>query len=455
MTCEKPGRIEEEVLRIIRPGRLQRRLLGRLLRVIADTLTRCPALRGYDFRVEAVGSYAKDTMLFDKWEIDVFVIFSSVGREWINRESERVMASCLRGKLPIVRKYAQHPYITVSLMGLEADVVPIAEASDHAFTGVERTPHHTRYVLSRLKPCQRDEVRLLKSFMKGIGVYGAETARAGFSGYLAELLVITYGSFHRVLQAASEWRPVIYIDPENSGDKERLLRKYRDSRIIVVDPVDPERNAAAAVGPQSLATMILASKLYLEKPSRSFFHVFSRPSERRAPLYLARIRCTGEYTNKPPDSVWGRVSRLARRMKRIREDKGFMVGAIHYWTDEARNAVVEATVESPRLPNYTIVRGPVTWRALDGAIEFVRARISEGGLAWIGMDGAVYGVRPRRVRSVEEALGEWVATGAGQLLWNSKCTLEVNPCSTREDVVGACTPMPSWLEESLLGEWNG
>jgi len=51
----------------------------------------------------------------------------------------------------------------------------------------------------------------LKQFMKGIGVYGSELRRRGFSGYLTELLVINYGSFLGVLKEASSIPDIVHI----------------------------------------------------------------------------------------------------------------------------------------------------------------------------------------------------------------------------------------------------
>ncbi len=60
----------------------------------------------------------------------------------------------------------------------------------------------------------RGEVRLLKKFMKGIGVYGAEIKTGGFSGYLCELFVLHYGSFVKTLEAFARHKQRIVVDIE-------------------------------------------------------------------------------------------------------------------------------------------------------------------------------------------------------------------------------------------------
>jgi tRNA nucleotidyltransferase (CCA-adding enzyme) len=61
-------------------------------------------------------------------------------------------------------------------------------------SATDRTPF-IHYVKKRLGKTLQDDVRLLKKFMQGIKVYGAEIKTGGFSGYLCELLILHYGSF--------------------------------------------------------------------------------------------------------------------------------------------------------------------------------------------------------------------------------------------------------------------
>jgi tRNA adenylyltransferase (EC 2.7.7.25) len=70
-------------------------------------------------------------------------------------------------------------------------------------------------VISNLHREQKDEVRLLKKFMKGIGVYGAEIKVKGFSGYVAELLVYFYDSFRNVLPPRRAGSPQLRSPPRS------------------------------------------------------------------------------------------------------------------------------------------------------------------------------------------------------------------------------------------------
>ena len=49
----------------------------------------------------------------------------------------------------------------------------------------------------KLSDSLKGEVRILKKFFLHIGVYGAEIAKEGFSGYVSEVLISYFGSFEK------------------------------------------------------------------------------------------------------------------------------------------------------------------------------------------------------------------------------------------------------------------
>jgi tRNA nucleotidyltransferase (CCA-adding enzyme) len=220
---------------------------------------------GKDIEIQLVGSVAKDTYLRNAIDIDLFLLFPT-STAWKELESEGISI----GKKVLDKwelKYAEHPYIHGKIEGYEADVVPCykVKSARKILSAVDRTPFHTKYVRQNLKPWQRNQVRVLKQFLRGIGVYGAGAEVNGFSGYLCELLIIKYGSFRKVLEYASEWKKDKFI----SLTKE-LPPKF-DSPLIFIDPVDLNRNVAAAVTEKSLEVFKKASKAYLSDPSKRFF----------------------------------------------------------------------------------------------------------------------------------------------------------------------------------------
>ncbi len=406
MKCPR-GDVEEAVLERIRPRPEERAKAERIWRLVRDRLVDLLSKRGIDAEVTLQGSLAKDTWLSGELDVDVFVLFP---REWRSRLGE--VKDLLREAfpdLPVEERYAAHPYIRVLVEDVWVDVVPAlkVERGSEAETAVDRTPFHTRYVLERLGPEQRDEVRLLKRFLKGVGVYGAEVAVRGFSGYLAELLIVAFRCFRYVLEKASSWRPPVVLDIEHhyGGGVAALLERFRDSPMIVVDPVDPRRNVAAAVSTRSLAWFVLASRMYLRRPALVYYWPPPPPSKPEQLVSAAGPRAwsilAALYSFTPgtsPDVAWGQLQAAARRASSMLRERGLEVvdAAVAYCEEERLGYVwVEPLAYPP--PPYRLHRGPEAWLP-DRSMRFVERSLEvEAPGPWVGEDGTLYALRPLAV----------------------------------------------------------
>lgn len=191
---------EQEVLARIRPSEELTAAVDRAAVSLRSAVDAYIAEHGIPAETAFVGSYAKKTFL-DGNDLDLFVMFpKTMSKGEMVDIGLRIGDEVLHG----THSYAEHPYSSGKWMGVDVDLVPCyrIDPGERPITSVDRSPLHTNYVMSRMTEAQRDEVRLLKKFMKGIGAYGAEPENRGFSGYLCELLVLKYGTFEAVLEAA-------------------------------------------------------------------------------------------------------------------------------------------------------------------------------------------------------------------------------------------------------------
>ncbi|MEI6105012.1 MAG: CCA tRNA nucleotidyltransferase [Methanothrix sp.] len=244
----------------VRPSATSRK---RIMETSASIIARIEDLareRGLSLKAMLVGSAARGTWLSEDHDLDIFL---------------GVPPGCdLGAALEIARliapdheeKYAEHAYVHARMDGFEVDLVPcyLVEDAARLLSAVDRTPFHTKYVGSRIIG-REDDVLLLKQFMKGVNVYGSELRVGGFSGYLAELLVLCYGSFAGVLQAANAWRPGQHLDLEGHG-----IARHSEP-LIMVDPVDPGRNVAAALTLDKMLLFAGAARSFLAEPKLDFF----------------------------------------------------------------------------------------------------------------------------------------------------------------------------------------
>jgi len=320
-------------------------------------------IENVEVRIE--GSIAKNTWTSGDRDIDVFILFP---KEFSKEDAISIGLDV--AKTPFKdweERYAEHPYIKGQIDSYRVDVVPSFKIMDisEMLTAVDRTPLHTEYVNKHLAKRQRDEVRLLKGFMKGIGVYGAEIKIGGFSGYLGELLIIRYGAFIEVLKSCSNWKEGEIIDIEKHYEDPETIRKIFSDEFIVVDPVDKARNVAAALTSAKLDEFRAAAHAFSKEPALRFFF----PEERK-PFTSEEIRriikgrrtdvllLIFEVPDIVPDILWGQLYKSIKAIKQILTREEFRVIREDVWSDEEKIAAMIFELEKASLPKTRTHMGP-------------------------------------------------------------------------------------------------
>jgi tRNA nucleotidyltransferase (CCA-adding enzyme) len=364
MTFEE---LERRVLRRVKPTLAVERRIGDAVARLERALRAEIARAGLKVEPVLVGSIAKGTHLADP-DIDMFLLFPpDAPRAELEREGLRLAKAVMKGE----ERYAEHPYLHGEFGGFEADIVPSYKITspDQRMTAVDRTPFHTAFVVGRISSPQRDEVRLLKRFMKGTGTYGAEARRSGFSGYLVELLVLKYGTFRGVLAATARWRPGVSLDLGVQGS-----RSFPEP-LVFVDPVDGGRNVAAALSGRVMAQFSRAAADYLARPSERFFFPRERrpfPAKRTASIAKARgTDFVGFYFPVPEltdDTLYPQLRKCERSLRDLLAQYDFrpIDSDLHV---EGGRATVVVELETAHLPGVLRHEGPPA--GLPNAEEFV------------------------------------------------------------------------------------
>jgi tRNA nucleotidyltransferase (CCA-adding enzyme) len=360
--------VEQRALRRILPTADEEERLHAVVHELQKVLSERVAAKGLDAKPLLVGSVAKGTHLHET-EIDMFVAFPpDVPRDVLEKEG-LALGDVLERP---VRMFAEHPYSRGWYKGFEVEIVPCYRIVDAAqrLSAVDRTPLHVDYVLGHLGEDQGDQVRLLKAWAEGIGVYGAEAKIRGFSGYLCELLVLRYGTFRGVLEAASSWRAGLKIEFERPA-----TRPFPEP-LAVVDPIDGNRNVASAVSAEQMAAFAHAARVYLSKPSERFF--FPRPPRpRTVPQIRALLRKRGTHlvlvTMPAPglteDVTYPQVRKAHRSVLELLHRNGFAV--LHSTSGiEGGEVLLVLEFEVFELPRVQLHEGPPVWVA--NAEDFLR-----------------------------------------------------------------------------------
>lgn len=371
---EEINSVSKQILRRITPTEEERIRVNALSRRLEQEIAAACKRESVPATVRVEGSVAKDTWISENPDIDIFMrLPTSIPRKNLGQVGLKI-AKDAAGDAEQLERFAEHPYLEIFIEGYRVDIVPCYDAKPGEWqSATDRTPYHTDYIKSNLSVEKRNEVRLLKRFMQGIGVYGAEIKTGGFSGYLCELLIISYGSFYKTIQAFANYSKRITIDIGGFyAERKKELALLFPEPLVIVDPVDKGRNVASAVQNQKLYTFIGASREFLKKPSEEFFY----PPKRHAVppnLIEGRLaRCCSSFvflvigeTNAVPDVLWGQLYRSKRSLRKLFETNDFKVLKDEVWSDEKAPSIFVFELEQNVLPNIKKHLGPQLERQIE------------------------------------------------------------------------------------------
>jgi tRNA nucleotidyltransferase (CCA-adding enzyme) len=311
-------------------------------------------------RALVAGSAARGTFLFDRLDVDLFLLFPpDLPRDRLREEGLALGRAVLTD--PETR-YAEHPYLRGRFEGFNVDAVPGFAVTDpsHPISPVDRTPFHQEYLAARETPEIVGQVRLAKQFFRSLGVYGSEARTEGFSGYLVELLVIRFGTLRSLLAAARGWRVPVRL----AAPGQEPPRLPAEVALVLADPVDPNRNVASALSRRNLGLFILAAGAYLDSPNARFFEPRVRPplsreeASRRA--HLRGTHVTIVLLPRPDlvdDTLYPQVRKAARAVAEELSRSDFTVLGETSAAD-ARSVVLAIELAHPRRPQVRIQDGP-------------------------------------------------------------------------------------------------
>ena len=255
--------ILRDVKNKIRPSLQEHRKISRLAKRVVSKIKIPKA------SVVLGGSFAKDTWMKNTKDIDIYVRFDYKRYKDDGGKISDLLEKELRKSFKPFRLHGSRDYFQIEIDDYKFEIVPIIaiKKGEEALNITDFSSYHVDYVRKHKRLA--DDVRLAKAFTKACGTYGAESYIRGFSGYVLELLVIKYGSFLKLVKNAAKWKPKVII-----GDKrksERLSWAKKVSPLILIDPVQPDRNAAAALSDEKFFDFVNACKNFLKKPSEDFF----------------------------------------------------------------------------------------------------------------------------------------------------------------------------------------
>lgn len=228
-----------------------------------------------DNHIDAVvmlgGSAAKGTFVTGDFDCDVFVRFDM---KYKDKNISDILEKLLRVFDKIERVHGSRDYFQSYIDDINFEFVPVLEIADPEFAlnVTDSSPLHVGWIKSRIESNDKiiDSIILAKLFCKAHKIYGAESYIRGFSGHVLDIMISHYGSFINLLESSQSWKDGEVIDIENHGTASSL-NESKISPLIVIDPIQPDRNAAAALNLENMMEFKRIAKEFMENPSKDFF----------------------------------------------------------------------------------------------------------------------------------------------------------------------------------------
>jgi tRNA nucleotidyltransferase (CCA-adding enzyme) len=386
-------KVSKDVLRQIRPNKAQKSLISRLSRKTLLLVQK--AAKKYKASAMLAGSVTRGTWLPDKLEFDVFILFPEKMKEKQMEQAGlgigKAVIAKLKGRHEI--SYAEHPYVSGIVDGVDIDIVPAyaVASAEKIKSAVDRTPFHVRYIEKRMKAKLADDVILLKRLLKANGMYGADAKTEGFSGYVCELLTINYGGFQNLLKAAAKWKVGEIVDMEKrygKKDVQDVAKKFKEQALVLIDPTDKNRNTAAALSAYNFAKFRKISSEILKKPDEQMFFGKTQTTPSADELNALLAKRGTEFTvvkfippKAVPDVLWPQLRKFGERIQTILEESKYEFKVLNQsvFTDESYIAAVALEMEVFKLPNVQKRIGPSVFDADDSRNFLEKYKDSEAG----------------------------------------------------------------------------
>ncbi len=349
--------------------------------LVAKEVEKYPEVIGLEFG----GSFAKDTWLSKDADIDIFIRFKkTVTEDKFEKISKKIGFNSLKKYFPYVR-YSQHPYVEAKIKNTKINIVPFYDVKNGEWkSAADRSPFHTEFMKKSLTSKMRNEVRILKTFLKSNKIYGAEIAKQGFSGYISEVLILQFGSLENLIKSISKIGESQVIG--------KTSKKFETS-IVVIDPIDSNRNLAAAISDENIGKFILISRSFKEKATLEF--IKNKKSKISKKYWNNLLVVKFDFKIRSPDIIWGQIKRATTTLSTQLELGGFTVLRSKPYTDQQKEVYLFFFLESTKISQIYSKKGPDFFRD-DNSKSFISKNLKNADLVWIGNDRRIIALEKRK-----------------------------------------------------------
>jgi tRNA nucleotidyltransferase (CCA-adding enzyme) len=325
------------------------------------------------------GSVGKGTCLPGIRDIDYFMRFDlkKYGEEDISAICEGVLSGIFKD---LLRLKGSRDYYQINLKEFEIEIIPVLyiRSIGQAKNLTDQSPFHVNWIKKKVKGNKNldFEMRLTKQFFRASGVYGAESWIGGFSGHVTEILVTQYSGFEKLLKAVVKWDVKTIIDIEKMYKGKDILEILDESKtqgpLVVIDPIDKTRNAAAALSLEKFELLKEKTVQFLKKPDKKYFE--------EVELSLSDVKKLGAKNKAfiwkaPPedrklDVSGAKMVKYIEKIVRFFEKNNFIVIDSGMYWNKQDDGLVWVFVDKKDLSKKQILKGPPTYGMQNHILAF-------------------------------------------------------------------------------------
>ena len=351
--------ILDEVLKEIQPDKNYEKEIFEKLNTIIKKINQSQKT------IKAVlgGSGAKGTWL-KTFDADIFVIFDYRKFKDKSDKLSDILEKILKKKFKnIIRLHGSRDYFQIKQNSFTFEIVPILriQKAEQAKNITDVSPLHSKWVKKHKNLI--NEMKITKQFCQAQNLYGAESYIRGFSGYICEILTVYYGSFLSLMKNAAKWQDKVVVDVEKYYKGKDVFKLVNTSKLvsplIVIDPVQKDRNAAAALSIERFEVFKKAAKEFLKNPSKEFFvkkalkPTFLKEKGNNKLIAVKIMPLTGKI-----DVVGGKLLKVYDFVKQQLQKNGFKIIKTSWEWDKKNNAVFYFLFDKNSLPKFIEIEGP-------------------------------------------------------------------------------------------------
>ena len=349
-----------EVLREIQPDKNYKKEIFERLNDIIKKINR----NQKNFNAVLGGSGAKGTWL-KTFDADIFVLFDYKKYKDKSDKISDILEKNLKKKFKkLIKLHGSRDYFQIKENNFTFEIVPILKINkaEQAKNITDVSPLHSNWVKKHKKLV--NEIKLTKQFCQAQNIYGAESHIKGFSGYVCEILAAYYGSFLNLIKNAAKWQDKVVVDVEKYYRGRDVFKIVNTSKLIspliVIDPVQKDRNAAAALSINKFEAFRKAAKEFLKNPSKEFFikknlySLFSELKNKNKKLIIIEA----EPLAGKIDVVGSKLMKTFEFLKKKLQNYDFVIFSSEWEWNKNSNAFFYFLLDKNPLPKTIEIQGP-------------------------------------------------------------------------------------------------